>query len=153
MQNSGTGPIYVSNLSVNWRGELTTFPLDKVVDINVIETVNNFPKDPLLDKFQWIQNKSGTPSPDVFGEAEMLGQQFDSRSSCVLASVFNKNNADLRRMSDYIGRGSTKFTLADAEVSINYFSSHGGIQINQKIPAVVGFLQNSIQKCSKIQLD
>lgn len=149
MQNNGVGPVYASELVVSWRGGSYRYPIGKVVALNSIETIDNLPNDPFLGKFTWLHNKSGVVSDDILHDAVIMGDHFDSKTTCILVGIFDKNNADLLRMSDFMSEHGEAFTRDDGNVSINYFSAHSGTQIHQEIPVVVGFLKNPTPECQK----
>src|SRR5262249_1257195 len=151
--------ILASELVAYWQNGSYKWPLDKLISVNSIETIDNrIPHDPNSPpskyKKSWVGNSTGTPSVGMLNNAEMMGSfGDDDNGKCFLASMIDVNNADLSRMKDHYERSNRRFVLGSAEASVFFFSTRTGERIQRSIPVVVGFLVVSRPNCQQIALD
>jgi hypothetical protein len=153
LSNSGDGPVLATEIIVYWRDGSYRYPLDRIVAVNSIEIVNNIsPTTPPMSNYDsYVGNDTGLPSPKTLEIADIAisGRE----PGCLLASMFDADNANLQRMKKFYESGKSKLLLGKAEAKLFFFSAHSGTRIQRNVPIVATFLTLGTPECRKLSFE
>jgi len=117
LSNGGDGPVFASAVVVTWQGGNYAMPLNKLVPVNGIETIDN-PEVPNATPRPFITNYTGGATAAMFKKSDMFSNE---EKQCIVAMVFDTKNYDLERMKEYYAKSDGRLALGDVGASIVFF--------------------------------
>src|SRR5262249_53259703 len=110
LSNTGSGPIFASKIIIYWRGGSISQPLNRIIRVNEIETIEKDSKN-IKDKHAprqtVITNFTGVASAQVIDAIANRGD----KKSCIEAVLYDATNAVLDQMSSYYESDGRKLVL------------------------------------------
>jgi hypothetical protein len=149
VSNIGSGPVFVSDIVLNWRGGNASLYINERINAGDVFALKGNVVLPERDYDAFVYSRSGQPSQQVLEEA-----QFDHETRldkhCFLTIYSLPDSGDIARMNDYYGKNGNKLVVESAAAKIRFFSLHSKAQVQVPFSAAVTFLRSSASRCQNI---
>jgi hypothetical protein len=144
LSNTGDGPVFVSVITIYWRGGNYAFLFQKVIqprDISVVTVKKEYSQ-----SYGFLASETGIPTDAVLQSTAIYAQD---ENECFLAHFYNVDAPNLARMNYSL----TKRTLVtdSAKIEVHYHSLHDGKVIVAGFDAVTTFLTREKPGCEAIK--
>jgi hypothetical protein len=146
ISNSGNSPIFVSHLTVYWRGGNESFPILKTIASNEFSVIQR------KDVEAWpYDGFLGTPNGEVFESLlRSTVNNVKDDEGCFVTYFYSEHADDLTRMNSYYASLGTKLVTDSARLQIHYNNMDDEKPLKESFKAVATFLQRKKPDCKQV---
>jgi len=144
--NTGDGPVFVSAVTVYWRGGNYEYAFQKVIQPKDISIVTE--KEENRPSLSFLASKIANPSDAVLQSATMFAQ---NEKECFQTRFYNVAAPDLARMNSHYSLYKRTLVTDPAKIEVHYYSLHERKVAVASFDAVATFLRREKPGCEAIE--
>jgi hypothetical protein len=152
ISNVGSGPVFVSDIVVHWRGGNSSLHINERINAGEFLKFHDIalPGKPNYNAF--VHSLSGVPSQGVLNDAAR-DEEGEPNKRCFLVVYFLPDSNDIERMNKFYSAHGRKLAVDQASARISFFSLHSRAKIQTDLPVSVTFVRSSADRCQGISFD
>lgn len=152
VSNTGSGPIFVSDIIINWQRGNSSLNVNQRIGAGEFLRVGDAAIPGAPDYNAFVYSRSGRPSQDVVNNAA-IDEVNTPNKHCFLLVYFLPDSGDIERMSKFYSDNGQKLATEQATGRIVFFSLGSKAKIRSEFPVTATFVRSSADRCQKIPFD
>jgi len=150
VSNVGSGPVFVSDLVINWRGNNAAFYINEKLNSGEFLRSHDGGVPPDYDVF--VSSRSGKPSSGVLENAAPDAET-DADKHCFLTVFYLPDSSDIERMEGYYRARGRSLAVDLATGRLTFFSQRSKAKLQAEFPVLVTYVRAPMERCKSIPFD